>query len=262
MTYNLDHVIAEAAANAIDPDRINYPHLFKEYRFTQEEIDKHQARFKPQATVVEHSYQYLGTLAKKQPKVIKLEEPKYLPWSGRIKVVPRSRLKQAGWNSNKRAERSTVTYLEPDTWLDETTGELITKASARRDNIRIPLAKSISARMLDTLQRIKQCAPSERDFVTYVLKMRNNRGGLVVDLKTAIELWINQAYTDTRSRDKARLRNRLAAILDKRRIMVNSQTLASDLQVLGNPSKQEIIEESARVYDVLKPRAKPGMGAV
>jgi hypothetical protein len=38
--------------------------------------------------------------------------------------------------------------------------------------------------------------------------------------------------------------------------MVNSQTLASDLQILGNPTKQEIIEESARVFEVLKPKAK------
>ncbi|GAB5100296.1 hypothetical protein [Caballeronia sp. HLA56] len=262
MTLNLDQVIADAAANAIDPDRFKYPHLFTEYRFTQEEIDKHHATFKEQPASVDHPYQYLGKLANNRPKYIKLEDSRYIPWSGRYKVVPRPRLKRAGWIINKQAERSTVTYLEPDTWLDTTTGELITKQSARKDGIRIPLSKSISDRMIDTIGRIKQCAPKERAFIAYMLKMRNRRGGLVVDLNTALELWINHTYPETRSTDKSRLKKRLAKILERRRIMINSQTLASDLQMLGNPTKQEIIEESARVFEVLKPRAMHGMGAL
>lgn len=254
MTHNLDQVIAEAAANAIDPDRIKYPHLFKEYRFTQDEIDKHQAAYKEKTARVEHPYQYLGNLARTRPKYIKLEETRYIPWSGKYKVVPRSRLKQAGWILNKQVGRSAVTYLEPDTWLDTTTGELITKASARKDGIRISLSKSISDRMLDTIGRVKQCAPSEQEFVAYVLKMRNRRGGLVVDLDKVISLWISHTQPASNATNKSRVRRRLAAILEKRRIMVNSQTLASDLQVLGNPTKQEIIEESARFTRCLNPR--------
>lgn len=262
MTYNLDQVIANAASNAIDPDRVNYPHLFREYKFTDEEIEKHQAGYKERVSTISHPYQYLGTLAKTRPKTIRLDEARYIPWSGRIKAVPRAKLKQAGWISDRRANRYAVTYVEPDRWLDMTTGELITKTSARKDGIRIPLVKSISDRMLDTIGRLKQCAPNEREFVAYILKMRNGRGGLVVDLHTVIALWINRAYPDCNKSNRARLHKRLAGILERRRIMVNSQTLASDLQVLGNPSKQEIIVESARVYEVLKPRAKTGMGAL
>jgi hypothetical protein len=82
----------------------------------------------------------------------------------------------------------------------------------------------------------------------------------VVDLDKVISLWISHTQPASNATNKSRVRRRLAAILEKRRIMVNSQTLASDLQVLGNPTKQEIIEESARVYEVLKPKAKPGCG--
>ncbi len=67
--------------------------------------------------------------------------------------------------------------------MDSGTGEILTKKSARENNIRIPMVKSISERMLDTICRIQQCAPSEREFVTYILKMHNRRGGLVVDLR-------------------------------------------------------------------------------
>jgi hypothetical protein len=146
--------------------------------------------------------------------------------------------------------------------MDSGTGEILTKKSARENNIRIPMVKSISERMLDTICRIQQCAPSEREFVTYILKMRNRRGGLVVDLGTAIDLWIAHQHPDIRSSDKARKRKRLAETLEKRRIMVNSQTLTSDLQVLGNPTKQEIIEESARVFEVLKPLGHAALSVV
>lgn len=251
MTYNLNDVIAEAADRAIDSDRIKYPHLFTTQSISDEAIREHQAKLSAGLKSVEHPYQYLGELAKSINKVVRLEETKYSPVSGQFRIVPNRKLKVAGWLNPKKAKIPPVTTVEPDMWMDTTTGELYNKKSARENGIRLPMAKSVSERMLDTVGRIQQCAPSEREFVTYVLKMRNRRGGLVVDLDNVIELWIDHRYPDIRSTDKSRKRKRLAAILEKRRIMINSQTLARDLQILGNPTKQEIIEESARTYNVL-----------
>jgi hypothetical protein len=260
MTYNLNSVIAEAADRAIDPDRLKYPNLFNTRKISSEEINRHQALYGAGVKSIEHPYQFLGQLAASLSKIIHIDAPKYIPVTGQYRVVPKSKLKIAGWFHEKGFSRSVVSTVEPDMWLDTTTGELITKKVARESGIRIPMAKSVSERMLDTICRILQCAPSEREFVTYVLKMRNRRGGLVVDLDTVVDLWISHQYPEMRSTDKSRKRRRLAAILEKRRIMVNSQTLASDLQVLGNPTKQEIIEESARVFEVLKPKAKRDAG--
>ncbi|SFU26697.1 hypothetical protein [Paraburkholderia aspalathi] len=262
MTYNLNSVIAEAADRAIDPDRLKYPNLFNTRKISSEEINRHQALYGSGAKTIEHPYQFLGRLAASVNKIIHIDAPKYIPVAGQYRVVPKSKLKIAGWFHEKGFSRSAVTTVEPDMWLDTTTGELITKKVARESGIRIPMAKSVSERMLDTICRVQQCTPSEREFVTYVLKMRNRRGGLIVDLDTVIDFWISNKYPEMRSTDKSRKRRRLAAVLEKRRIMVNSQTLASDLQVLGNPTKQEIIEESARVFEVLKPRAKVGHNAV
>ncbi|WOD15950.1 hypothetical protein [Paraburkholderia kirstenboschensis] len=262
MTYNLNDAIAEAADRAIDPDRIQYPHLFVIRIITNEEIREHQATYSTSANTIEHPYQYLGRLAASIKKVVPIEEARYIPVSGQFKGVSRTKLKVAGWFSVKGFRRSTVTTVEADTWLDTSTGEILTKKSARENGIRIPMAKSISERMLDTIGRIQRCAPGEREFVTYVLKMRNRRGGLVVDLDTVIEFWIAHKYPGIRSTDKSRKRRRLGAVLEDRRVMANSQTLASDLQVLGNPTKQEIIEESARVFEVIKPRPKQGCSAI
>jgi len=255
MTYKLDDAIAEAADRAIDPDRIKYPHLFVTRKITDAEINEHQATFSQVLNTVGNPYQYFGRLADSVKKVIVLDDPRYVPISGTFRGIPKTKLKVAGWLHTKRFHRQTVTTVEPDTWVDTSTGEVLTKQSARENNVRIPMAKSVSERMLDTIARIQQCAPSEREFVTYVLKMRNRRGGLVVDLNAVLDLWIAHKYPDIRSADKSRKKRRLLAVLENRRIMINSQTLASDLQVLGNPTRQEIIEESARVFEVLKPKA-------
>ncbi len=68
-----------------------------------------------------------------------------------------------------------------------------------------------------------------------------------------MDLWIAHQHPDIRSSDKARKRKRLAETLEKRRIMVNQSDANQRLASIGNPTKQEIIEESARVFEVLKP---------
>jgi hypothetical protein len=256
MSYKLSDAVAAAVAIAIDPDRRNYPHLFQVKQIPDEDIRRHQTRHRPDGGAINHPYQYLATLARQLGKPsYHDDQPRYVAVAGTHKTVSGAYLKEAGWTNPKgaprRYRRPRVSYVEPDTWLDTQTGEVFTKPAARAASVRIPCAVSISERMLHTAVRINQCAPKERAFVAYVLNMRNRRGGLVEDLTKVLDRWIDHRHAGLLSTDRRRKRNALEAVLTKRRIMVNSQTLASDLQILGNPTRQEIIEEAARTYAVL-----------
>lgn len=172
---------------------------------------------------------------------------RYAPWSGTYKVVPKERLRAAGWKVAKGMRP--VTQVTPETWVDTETGELITAAQARKQGIRLPRARSTSDNAMDLAGRVGACTPSERPFVGYLLKMRNHRGGLVETLDTILDRWIYAACPGIRSTDKARKRNQLRSIIERRRLMVNDTTMAKDLQILNpNITKQDILEEGAKLY--------------
>jgi hypothetical protein len=53
MQYVPDHTAAlidKAAAYAIDPNYRDHPHLFKTYRFTDEELKRHRETYQPTKT--------------------------------------------------------------------------------------------------------------------------------------------------------------------------------------------------------------------
>lgn len=191
------------------------------------------------------------------------QSPICIAVGGTHKAVSNVDLNNIGWKKPKKSTgdnvRRTVTHLLPDTWLDTDTGEIITKKTDARAN-GIQFFQPTHVRMLNTQARIRECAPKERKFVIYVLRMRNRRGGLVIDLRSILDLWIRHAHANLRKKDIARKRKQLENILYTRRIMVNSQTLATDLQIHTNPNPQEIIEEASIVYKVLPIPAIPGTG--
>jgi hypothetical protein len=96
--------------------------------------------------------------------------------------------------------------------------------------------------------------------VSFLLGMRNCVGGLVAPLDAVVDRWIEAACPGTRSTDKARKRKQLRSIIERRKLMANDTTMAKDLMIL-NPriTKQEMIEEEARLYD---PRYLPIKGNV
>ena len=112
---------------------------------------------------------------------------------------------------------------------------------------------------MSTQVRLNDCTTSERPFVGFTLRMRNRRGGLVADLITVLDLWINHAYPTMLPNHRARKRKALTNILFDRKILANSQTLTRDLQILGSPSKQEILEEAATVFGWLPIRKAAGV---
>ncbi|SAK40114.1 hypothetical protein AWB75_00159 [Caballeronia catudaia] len=181
--------------------------------------------------------------------------PKYVAIDGSYRVVPKERLRSAGWKVTKKT--LPVVQKVPDTWLDTHTGEIVTKTQARKHKIRLPELRSVSDKFIDTHIRIGDCPPKERPFVAYLLAMRNRRGGLTAGLDAVIDRWIAFAYPGLLSNHKARKRKELKGIIEKRRLMVNDLTMARDLQIL-NPAitKQDILEEAARVFSVLPVRGK------
>lgn len=181
---------------------------------------------------------------------------RYAPWSGTHTVVPKERLRAAGWKATKAT--APVTQVTPEEWVDTETGELLTAAEARKQGIRLPQARSTSDKAMDLAARVGACTPSERPFVGYLLQLRNHRGGLVATLETILDRWIDAKCPGIRSTDKARKRKQLRSIIERRKLMVNDTTMAKDLMLINpNITKQEMIEEAAKLYD---PRYLPIKG--
>jgi hypothetical protein len=177
-------------------------------------------------------------------------EARYVPWSGTHKVVPKERLRAAGWRVTKGMRP--VTQVTPEEWVDTETGELFTAAEARKQGIKLPRARSTSDRAMDLAARVGACTPSERPFVGCLLQLRNHRGGLVATLDTILDRWIDAKCPGMWSTDKARKRKQLRAIIERRGLMVNDTTMAKDLMLFNpNLTKQQMMEESAKLYTVL-----------
>ncbi|HEF4840211.1 TPA: hypothetical protein SAO52_004996 [Burkholderia vietnamiensis] len=167
--------------------------------------------------------------------------------AGEYKVIPRERLRSAGWKVAKGMPP--VTQAVPDTWIDLETGEILTKKEARRQGIELPWGRSTSDKALALGERLAACTPGERPFVRYLLQMRNHRGGLVGPLDVILDLWIARECPGIRSTDKARKRKQLRSIIERRKLMANDVTMAKDLQILNpNIAKQDILEEGAKLY--------------
>ncbi|MBR8284599.1 hypothetical protein [Burkholderia vietnamiensis] len=172
--------------------------------------------------------------------------PRYVAIGGEYKVVPKERLRAAGWRVTKTMPP--VTQGVPDTWVDLETGEILTKTEARKRDIKLPVIRSASGKALALGERLAACAPRERPFVCYLLKMRNQRGGLVGSLDTILDLWITRECPGVRSTDKARKRKQLRSIIERRKLMANDVTMAKDLALFNpNITKQEMIEEAVKL---------------
>ncbi|GJH23803.1 hypothetical protein [Caballeronia novacaledonica] len=173
---------------------------------------------------------------------------RYEAFGGTYKVVPKERLRAAGWRVTRGMQP--VTYRAPDTWLDNETGEILNKAEAKKRGIELPLVRSTSEKMLDLYESVASCTASERPFVSFLLSMRNHRGGLVAPLDTLLDQWIDRECPGIRSTNRARKRKQLRAIIERRGLMVNDTTMARSLMLLNpNLTKQNVIEEGAKRYN-------------
>ncbi|MEI5997209.1 hypothetical protein H3V53_08335 [Paraburkholderia bengalensis] len=239
-----------------DPDLVEYPHLFIKRTYTDDEMGSYDdpiVRF-VDPYIIEERYQKHHETGFTLP-VSRNSTPRSLKiFSGVHKPVPNSRLKYVGWKRPKGADL--VTCVEPDEWIDLDTGEILTTAMARKRGA-IPYP-SISLRMVTTQVVFHQCPPSKRDFLSYILKLRNRRGGLVVDLKSALDKWIDYKHPKIDSTDRSRKRDSLQKFLYKYEIMTDNQTFTQELQVMANATKTGNVREAARFVNVLPVKGKPG----
>lgn len=143
--------------------------------------------------------------------------------------------------------------MQPDTWIDTETGEILSNAEARKKGAYVADSPSDRAIRLHTL--IAYCAPTEREFVRYVLKMRNGRGGLLEPLKGVLNRWIAYAHPGIDQSHHARKRNSLRSILYKRGVLHDDQTLTREYQVSARVTKRERLGEAAKAALVLPIRA-------
>jgi hypothetical protein len=255
-TLNELKALSEAVANTVfDPDYIEYPHLFHHRTYTNDEMGSYVGEplfdVNPEIIVDRHADTDFKLSASRKLPLTNLKI-----FSGKHKAVPNSRLKFAGWARPKGSDL--ITCVEPDEWIDIDTGEILTKAMARKRGA-IAL-QSISLRIITTRVVFKQCPPSKRDFLSYILKLRNRRGGLVVDLMSALNKWIDYKHPNIDSTDRSRKRKSLEKFLYKYAIMADNQNFTQELQVTGNSTKTDNVSEAARFVHVLPVQAKPGCG--
>lgn len=172
---------------------------------------------------------------------------RYAAIGGTYEAVPKERLRATGWHVTKGTPP--VTRAVPDTWVDLETGEVLSKAEARKRGIKLPGGRSASDTVLALGERLADCPPSERPFVRYLLQMRSHRGGLVRPFDELLNLWIARECPGIRPTDKARKRKQLRSVIERRNLMVSDVTMAKDLQILNpNITKQGILEDGAKAY--------------
>jgi hypothetical protein len=248
--------LSQATSNSVfDTDVIDHPHLFVQRTYTDDEMGSYDDK----VTNCAEPYivpEKLGdtdfnfsTFANSTPRNLK-------PLSGYHKPIPNSRLKYAGWKNRKNSD--VVTTVEPDEWIDLDTGEILNKSAARkRGAMALP---SVSLRMITMCVIFRQCPPTKRDFLSYILKLRNSHGGLVADLKSILDKWIERKHPNIDSTDKARKRKALENFLYKYGILMNNQTFTTELQFISKTSKADNVREAARFVTVLPVRGRPGRG--
>lgn len=250
MQHVPDHIAAlidKAAAYVIDPDYRAHPHLFKTYRFTEEELKRHRETYQPAKTWA-HSNR--GTAYRDDEEQEAAPTiPRYTAIGWECKVVPKPVLLDAGWRQTRNSRP--VVQAVPNVWLDKSTGEVIDKAGARKAKLFIPVPESASDRCLRIGSLLIRCKPTEREFVRYVLKMRNRRGGLLEPLKNVLDRWIAFRYPGMRSTDKARKRKALRDALYRLDVLHDDQTLTREFQVTGCSTKTDNLADTMRAAQIL-----------
>lgn len=247
--------LLEASRNAVfDPDILNYPHLYTTRTYTDDEMgsydDAPEASEAPaEAYVIEEKTFEARPARNFTPRNLK-------PYSGIYRAIPNSILKAAGWRRSKKSD--VIMHVEPDEWIDIDTGEILSKSKARK--LGAVVSSSTSLRMTEALTITFPCPPTKRPFQAYILKLRSKRGGLIVDLKTALDRWIDHADPNVDSTDRARKRGSLEDFLYKRNILSDNQTFSKPLQVIGTMTKTDNLREAARFTHVLPVMGKPGCG--
>ncbi|OWJ59145.1 hypothetical protein BWU74_18185 [Paraburkholderia caledonica] len=244
----LQDKISQAAATALDPDYKRYPHLFKVYKLTDEEICKHQAQ-----TI---SNQCEAKPGEPQANALpdELEPARYVPVSGVFKIVPKTRLKQAGW----KKVASAVHYSQPTEFLDTNTGKVLTNRDVFMRSINVGIGYSISERYIESLVTFNNCTAKELPFIRFILCARNRRGGLIMDVRDLIDIWLGLEGIQVRSTDRARKRRSMVNMLKKRKILANDTTLSPHFQLRAKVSRREAVQEETEIVRLVVPAAKPG----
>lgn len=183
-------------------------------------------------------------------------KPKLALFSLKHKPFHDSELKLIGWKRPKNAPP--VTYPESSLWVDADTGEIFTQKQVKKYGITVGHSKSLGMILIQSI--IESCPPGKQDFVRYILKLRNTRGGLIVDLKTALDRWIDYENPTMHSTDRARKRKALEDFLYDRAILKNNQTFSKDLQFIAGSTKTDYVGEESEFVYAFPVVGKPGCG--
>ncbi len=132
-----------------------------------------------------------------------------------------------------------------------------------------PTLVSNSDRLIKNLTLLASCGDPDtdkgkhdREFIRFMLRSRNGRGGFLQPLNAILDRWIAYAHVDMRTNHKARKREQLKSMLYKLGVLHDEQTLTKPYQVLRQSTRRDNLGDASKAALVLKPRAKPGQGII
>lgn len=252
MTANIPSALRDrinrAAAAALDPDYKKYPHLFKVYSLSNEDIRRHQEQTSTNQCEAKPGEPQANALPDEA------EQARYIAVSGVFKVVPKTRLKQAGWK--KIAD--IVQYSQPTEFLDTNTGKVLTNRDVFMRSINVGMGYSISERYIESLVTFNNCTERELPFIRFILCARNRRGGLIMDVRDLIDIWLGLEGVHVRAGDRARKRRSMINMLKKRKVLANDTTLSPHFQLRAKVTRREAVQEETEIVRLVDPLAKPG----
>jgi hypothetical protein len=170
--------------------------------------------------------------------------PRYIEWEAdsRLVTVPKLLLRAAGW---KRVQ-TPVHRLEAVSYLDRETGEVIKKREMYRR--RLPVPNNLGLRLIEQQAAVNSLGARARNLCTFLLRMRNARGGFVRPLSDLVDDYIHRDGTVDRPARARIAHAKLVGEIAATGIIANLQTLGSDFQKHGDRSPHKVLEEAALWY--------------
>jgi len=170
--------------------------------------------------------------------------PRYVEWEpdATLTVVPRHELRAAGWKQVQRP----VYKVSAGSYVDLDTGEIIQKREMFQR--RLPVPRNTGLHLVEQLGKVRTLGKYPRDLCTFLLKMRNGRGGFVLPLPNLMDGYIHRNGTVERLPRARKTHAQWVGEISEIGVLANLQTLGAMFQKHGDRSPRKVLEEAATWY--------------
>ncbi|GLZ22645.1 hypothetical protein [Burkholderia plantarii] len=167
--------------------------------------------------------------------------PRYVEWEpdAKLSVVPQHVLRAAGWQQVQRP----VYRVSAGSYVDLETGEIVKKREMFQR--RLPVPRNTGLHLVEQLGVVNSLGKYPRDLCVFLLRMRNGRGGFVMQLQDLVDSYIHRNGTVDRLTRARKTHAEWIGEIARAGILANMQTLGSKFQKHGDRSPRKVLEEAA-----------------